>query len=348
MKYLLIDTNIYIQCCLLELEGDDHGVLKKLHSLLEENKLTLLLPEVIQLEFEKNLQEKFEKIKNQIGRYKEAINKDGELDSKVKKDLMSKLTECSDERARNKSEGIQTIKKIFQHKNTQKIKLNSLAMENAYRRFLANKKPYSKREDGQIQPDCLLVEGVNEYLKDKTDYELFLCSANKDDFSDNPKEKDQPIIIARDISANFSNIKYYVNLFQCFDENFQTKYPKKVIEKVSNDYYQPEKQNVYFSAAQGGLTVNPQLFTPYNAGAAMASGPSITGNLYSPGVYPANATQVAVGAAYENLLADGGITVQATQKKCANCQSALGTILSPSTSICGICGFNTITVPKKS
>lgn len=268
MKYLLIDTNIYIQCALLELEGDDHDILKKLHTLLEQNKLTLLLPEVVELEFDKILQEKFEKIENQIGKYKEAINKDNTLDSKVKLDLTAKLTESTDERAKNKVEVAKTVAKLFQHKNTIKLKLSSLVMENAYRRFLANKKPYNREEEGQIQPDSLIIEGAKEYLQSKTDYEFLFCSSNKRDFVDNPKDKDNKFVISKAINSDFSNINYYITLFQCLNDNFQTKYPKEVIEKASSEYYQPINHSPLTPSA---FTVNPQhltLTTPINMGAA--------------------------------------------------------------------------------
>lgn len=247
MKYLLIDTNVYIQCCLLELEGDDHEVLKKLESLLNQDKLILLLPEVVELELDKALEDKFAEIKNQIGIYKEAINKDAKLDSRVKKDLIAKLTQCSEEREKNTREVKYTVKKIFQHKNTKKIKISAMAMENAYRMFLADKKPYSREEGGQIQPDCLIIEAAKEFLQSEIEYEFMLCSSNKRDFADNPNEKDKKIIVAKDINSSFKNISYYVTLYQCLNDNFQTVYPKEVIEKASSKFYQPVKQYQYSS-----------------------------------------------------------------------------------------------------
>ena len=59
MKYLCIDTNIFIQCCVLELEGgDDINSLKDLIKLLDDNKVKLLLPEIIEVEFDRKIDEK--------------------------------------------------------------------------------------------------------------------------------------------------------------------------------------------------------------------------------------------------------------------------------------------------
>src|SRR4051794_24181372 len=118
-RYLLIDTNIFIQCCLLELEeGDDLDVLKKLHDVLSLGKVKLLLPEIIELEFYASLNEKVEKLKKQIGKHKRSINEDSELDNIVKSDMLAKLSDCLKEREKNTDKVQSEISSIFSDKNT--------------------------------------------------------------------------------------------------------------------------------------------------------------------------------------------------------------------------------------
>ncbi len=246
MKYLLIDTNVYIQCCLLELEeGDDFNVLKKLHSLLENNQLILLLPEVIELEFNKILEEKTNKLVNKIGEYKKSINKDNDLDSGVIKDLLQKLKECVDERLKNKNNVKQEIKEIFSHKNTLRLPLNSDIITEAYKLFLSGNKPYNKDEFGEIQPDCLILETAKDYFLNfltQNQYEFYFCSLNKGDFTDKSITDNDELIIAKAISVNFKHIMYYNNLLKLLNDNFNTKYSQKTIDKVSQNTYNLENQ----------------------------------------------------------------------------------------------------------
>jgi hypothetical protein len=51
MKYLLIDTDVYIQCAVLEYEGDDIKAIETLLEMLNKGKVKLLLPEVVKIEF---------------------------------------------------------------------------------------------------------------------------------------------------------------------------------------------------------------------------------------------------------------------------------------------------------
>jgi len=56
--YLLIDTNIFVQSCLLEKEIDDNKSIDALLKILNNNEAILLLPEIIKEEYYKNLNSK--------------------------------------------------------------------------------------------------------------------------------------------------------------------------------------------------------------------------------------------------------------------------------------------------
>jgi hypothetical protein len=234
MRYLFIDTNIYVQCCLLELEGDDINALTKLHRLLDSKKITLLLPEVVELEFYKVLEEKTGELKKKVGSYKESINKDASLDKKIKNDLISKLDECIKEREKNKEKVKKEIGEIFRSdvgviKKELHIKPDNIV--NAYKLFLAGKKP-SKLNRGEIQADCLIVEILADYFKGKDNYELFFCGRDKADFTVNSGTDNKMLKIHPDISKKFKHIEYHANLFQLLNDKFKAEYSKKSIEKL--------------------------------------------------------------------------------------------------------------------
>lgn len=238
-KYLLIDTNIFVQCCLLEIEGDDLKVLRELKKLLEANKLFLLLPEVIELEFRRKIEETFSAVSNFIEQHKKKINDDGSVKEKIKKDLCLKLDEYRAEKEKVKEKAKNEIEKLFANKNVIKngLELTPEILVAAYRQYIVGEKPFSKRDTNgalpTLQTDCMIIECVRSFLKTKKDYELYLCTYNKNDFSENSKNL-KGLEIAKDIAKHFKHIQYYSNLYVLLEEKFGKKYPKEDVDKLND------------------------------------------------------------------------------------------------------------------
>jgi hypothetical protein len=105
-------------------------------------------------------------------------------------------------------------------------------MLNAYKMYLAGEKPSSTiAVKGAIQPDCLIVDAASEFLGKKVDYELYICSRNKSDFSENPDNKDEKFIIAEDIKKKFIMVEYTPNLLQLLNDNFGYKFGDDLLQK---------------------------------------------------------------------------------------------------------------------
>jgi hypothetical protein len=68
MKYLVIDTNIWVRVVSQGKPGCEIAHLDDLRSLVEESKLTLLLPEVVQLELGKSWRSFNETVTIEIGK----------------------------------------------------------------------------------------------------------------------------------------------------------------------------------------------------------------------------------------------------------------------------------------
>lgn len=293
MKYLFIDTNIYIQCCLLELEGDNLDTLNDLEKLLEKNKVKLLLPEVVELEFYKVLENKFSELKKKIGLYGTSIKNDKSFDEKIREDLVRKLEECVKDREKNTEKVKEKMEGIFGNKKftiKKDLAIKEKYLLNAYKSFLSGEKP-SKEGAGTIQPDCVIIETLASYFQGTGKYELFFCSANKWDFAQNPKAENS-FSIHKDIAKRFKNIKYYVNLFELLNAEFGGQYSKESIEKIKEkeaevyiyspsvsalgnirstefptslgemyDYCKSELQGVSFADSGGGILGNSVLGT---------------------------------------------------------------------------------------
>lgn len=234
MKYICVDTNNYIQCCLLELEGDTLDALKGLYETIEKGEAVLLLPEVIELEFYKVISSKTNKMKKQIGLVEEFVNKNGELDEKIKKDLTEKISICLKEREKNSKDVQEQMKKLFALPNTVRIQLTDSIFIDGYKTFLSGKKPAKLDEKIPIQADTLIVKSLEHYLRDKKDYELYIASGNIEDFANKKPEKISitgEVILHSDISDLFIKVGYFTNIVELLKQIFKKNYSEQDIEK---------------------------------------------------------------------------------------------------------------------
>src|SRR5258707_1282540 len=85
MKYLVIDTNIWVRVISQGKPGCEIAHLEDLRRLVGESKVTLLLPEVIQLELGKNWRSFTETVEIEIGK----LEKD--LDSLLRKQFWTEI-----------------------------------------------------------------------------------------------------------------------------------------------------------------------------------------------------------------------------------------------------------------
>jgi hypothetical protein len=240
-NYLCVDTCIFLQCCFLENDGDDLIVLNKLHQLLNTNKVQLLLPEVIKLEFYKRFKTKNDEIINEIKRRKEEIKKGGPLSEKQKQDIAKLLENYIKEKEEYYKKVKKEIGEIFNNKNTiqEGLEITPENFVGAYKMFLSQEKPFktNKRDDkgdAVIQNDCLIIEALRDFLKNKLKHNFYFCSTNKSDFAED-KLNNKKLSIHKDISVKFTNISYYENLGTLLNEKFKAKLSKKIITKLSDN-----------------------------------------------------------------------------------------------------------------
>jgi predicted nucleic acid-binding protein len=229
-NYIFIDTNIFIQLCAQEKDGDKLADLKEIKQLIENKQILLLMPEIVELELRAQIIEKFDAIKKQIGEIKEFSNH-SPLDAKIKKDLISQIDKVVEERLNNSGIVQENIELILNSSQTTKIKINPFHICNSYKKFVSNIKPYRRDQKGEIQPDCMIIEALKEFLNDKIEYQLYFCSQNNNDFSiiENGKRKIHP-----DIQKEFSTgIIYYENLFQMINDKFDGKFSNKQVLTLS-------------------------------------------------------------------------------------------------------------------
>lgn len=254
-KYVLIDSNIYIDLCFIDIDITDSRVLEELENLLNKRKFFLLLPEVVLLEFEKKFNKKINEIKANIGNVKAVINKglliknhkkglniNIKIDSrKVQDSLTSALDKAQKDTFKEIASVKQRINKIFKHAQTiQKgLELNPAIIVEGYKMFLNGNKPFKElQRGGNIQPDALIIASAAHYLKSKK-YELFFSTGNFRDFCENPDVKDKKkLILDANIKKYIRNIKYYYQPLEMLKNNFAANYQNKIIKEFEEQRVQ--------------------------------------------------------------------------------------------------------------
>lgn len=241
--YLCIDTNIFIQCCLLQIEGDDINALKSLKEVLDADSVTLLLPEVVQIEFEKKLPKTIIDLEAQMALMKEYIARNSGMGKKVIHELCQKMDSIVENRKDNTDNVRNEISEIFSHKNTKKIPLTSKIILEATRHVLMAKKP-SNDQNWVINADVLLINSVKDYLKKETDYNLYFVSSNYKDFSNSEKDSstDTVLLIHNDIGKMFHHIEYYRLLLKLLTDKFGKTYTSEDITKEEQKFKITESQ----------------------------------------------------------------------------------------------------------
>lgn len=270
-KFICTDTNIFIQCCLLESEDDTAKILDRLiDSLNNDQNLKLLLPEVIELEFFRVLEEKTTRIEEKVNKIIDEIERDQSLQDGTKNKIALKLNAFVADLESNKAESLEKIKTIFGHSNTIKIGITPEALTNAYKYFIHKGKPFSRnledrsKKDTSIQQDCLIIELLRTFLKNERDYEFYFCSDNSSDFAAEVTTNSETAIHS-DIKKYFNHIELYETLYDLFNKKFGSEYPEKVIEEAKKitgeivESYSVSREGITDESAQSSDDEQPLL-----------------------------------------------------------------------------------------
>ena len=236
----------------MEIEGDDINVLMTLHKLLNEDKVKLLLPEIIKIEFIKIFNSKKEDLFCEINKHKKEIMMNGRLNKKPKDDI-KKIIDLYMKKKETTAEKVKLeIESIFKHKNTIQsgLELTPNIFVEAYKVYLKDEKPYrnnKKKDDSKqdkiIQNDCLIIETLKSFLNLQSNYTFYFCSQNKIDFGDFNK-KNKKFYIHQDIKEKFKNIDYFENLGKLLNSKFKTKLSPSIISRLEKEIILNEREEM--------------------------------------------------------------------------------------------------------
>jgi hypothetical protein len=206
MIFVCLDTNILVRVLSQGKAGCEIDHVKELASLHEKSKLCLLLPEVIELEFEKLHRSLAEDISGKIAAHKEAVQKI-DLGTEIE-DLGFSLQDACDKKDAEKRQNIEKHAKdmadLFSIKGVRRIPLTPEILVNGKRRMIAERMPKrplrsgkDKEDKAERDNDALIIESLLAFFgaEKATGAQLYLCSANQKDFAleVKPENKNYPL-----------------------------------------------------------------------------------------------------------------------------------------------------------
>lgn len=244
MKYLFIDTNNFIACALLIKPKHSPKTIKKLSELLDSNKIKLILPEVVKIEFFRVVNTELDKIKNDVKNLKEIIKKEFPTYLENEKINLNKLIEEIFTKRKSSSKSAkEEIDSLFSKKNVINIPINAEIFINAYKRALAGLKPYNMKfwclgcdePKNIINADSLIFESILSVTKKSGKIELIFCSENHTDFAIFDKKEKKHILHPELKSELPKNTKYYLHLTEVLDFEFKAKIKKAEKDKFKRN-----------------------------------------------------------------------------------------------------------------
>ena len=245
-KFLCIDTSIYIQCALLQIDGDNLDTLKKVHGLLDSNSMKLLLPEIIELEIGKVLKNTLDDIEEKLTTHTDRISKDDGLSKKIKEDVNISISEVLKTRKTNVDAVRDEMKILFDHTNTIMIPLTNDIFLNTLRSSISGKRPYNQKSKYRkgpkslIDQDTIIIQSIVQHVKDTfvegQQYELYFCTDNINDFGieDTLTRTTTKLSLDahEDVVKTLPNLVLYQNLLKLLKDKFNIDYTKEDIQKM--------------------------------------------------------------------------------------------------------------------
>ena len=244
MKHIFIDTNNFLSCAFMYEKGQDPSTIAKYENLLMRDRATLILPEIVEIEFFRKIDSTLMLIKEKVEDFKKIIKKDFPDYLKLaKEDFMELTQKLYSDRVSSSTFAKEKIPPLFENRNVKRIPLTSEIIVSAYKRALAGKKPYKYRpcpECGElnnlVDNDCIIFESILSKIKELGNVELIFCSANTKDFAEfNEKTKAHELHpeLLKEMPKEIS-IKYYRSMGEALKSEFKTSINKTEMTNIND------------------------------------------------------------------------------------------------------------------
>lgn len=223
---------------------DKHNseLIEKLKSVIDSDKDTiLLLPEVTKLEYQKKVNTEYDKKRKEIEELQQgSLEKMKEYPEEQKNIIEKAFNDIVEKTNQNKESANSTLDELFNSKNTKQLSISSDLIVNAYKRMLAEKKPFNKEKYSRVNKinivdnDSVAFESIIAYLSAEAETakaNIIFCTKDND-FLDN---KD---VFASELEEELKklnvDVSFYSTLVKMLEEGFQEKLQEETIEQYED------------------------------------------------------------------------------------------------------------------
>ena len=222
MKYLFLDTNIYIDMVVYRNKANPPKAYECLRKLLEFNQMKLIVPKIVKNEVDRHIEDEINKVGNNLKRLKDDINNiywvsRGDEVSKFHNkmnDLSKDINEVKIQFDKNKQSYIKEFKEkiaiIFSNDNSIVIEETQDLIWGVEKRKIYKRCPFHI-ENKESSADALIVEilvNLNKFINFTKEDKIIFITKNFIDFSKS-KDKGEKEIIHPDICDSLKENKIY-------------------------------------------------------------------------------------------------------------------------------------------
>ncbi|MDP2871863.1 MAG: PIN domain-containing protein [Bacillota bacterium] len=186
MRYLFLDTNVYLGCALLTQPHSDPDLVTQLRQAMNGNRVILLVPSAVRAEFLGKRSEVLAEIKQQMGNLKATVNQARLTSNRDRNKLLSTIDDLMVERGAAFEKATRDIEDLWKSSSCVMLEASGDTLARAVDRSIAHLPP----ADGKhiVDQDCLVLEQVAAGVpRDATS--LIFCSENKTDFCAQDRER---------------------------------------------------------------------------------------------------------------------------------------------------------------
>lgn len=229
MKYLALDTNIYLDMVVSRNRSHKPEAYRQMKKLLDFGEIKLVVPTIVIREVNRHINNEIEKINSHLKLVKKNveslywINNIDEMQIFKEKipNVTSVIKEVKDLFESNKEryiiDAVNLFNELFSHKHVICLEENTETLYKAHLRQLYKKRPFHySQQDKDSLADAVIIESLIEYTKKELDIDdcMYFITRNTVDFSaDVEKDKLHPEIQESILSLNIENQFFYRNHF---------------------------------------------------------------------------------------------------------------------------------------
>ncbi|MGX5623666.1 PIN domain-containing protein [Bacillus cereus] len=254
MKYLLLDTNIYIDMIVSRSSSHSADSYELLKMLLDHDKVKILLPAIIETEIKRHIASEIHNVGKLVQQARKSINEIywinhieeiKKYNEKIKP-LSQTLGDMVDEFRINEEryidDAVQKITELLQYKNVIRIEENSNLLLNVQKRKLYKLCPFHI-EDKESWADAMITEtliNIRDFVEIHNEDQIYFVTRNHKDFSKG-NNKTERVLIHPDIEKQLTE-KQLIEMF-----HYRSLYTKTLLEDFSEE---SKEANIYQSLVE--------------------------------------------------------------------------------------------------